>query len=166
MVYLWVQQHQRHNKDSKLSALLAHCNKCKIMSSQGIQFLFWFSEKEKKAPYLYDGWNSYDHEILVDMASLEEPIVSNFWDKHIITYLCQDLKKTLWWVGKFHHPLYTGKSLFLFCSLQSKDFVVTLIQLPTKWLKISILKLKNLIESNCFIIIFEIQMPINKRQYY
>ena len=38
--------------------------------------------------------------------------------------------------------------------------------LPAQWLKILILKLKKLIESNCFIIIFEIQMPMNKKQYY
>ena len=67
---------------------------------------------------------TFYHEVLVAMASLEEPIESNFWDNHLITYPCKDMKKTLWWVGKFHHPLKPGKFLFLFCSLRLKDFAV------------------------------------------
>ena len=55
------------------------------------------------------------------MASIEEPIESNFWDNHRITYPCKDMKKTLWWVGKFHHPLKPGKFLFLFCSFKEKE---------------------------------------------
>ena len=38
--------------------------------------------------------------------------------------------------------------------------------LPAQWLKILILKLKKLIESYCFIIIFDIQLPLYKKQYY
>ena len=64
------------------------------------------------------------YEVLVAMASLEEPIESNFWDNHLITYPCKDMKKTLWWVGKFHHPWISGKFIFLFCSLRPKDFAV------------------------------------------
>ena len=84
------------------------------------------TEKEQKSWFLFVWLKhlTFYHEVLVAMASLENPIESNFWDNHLITYPCKDMKKTLWWVGKFHHPLNSGKFVFLFCSLRPKDFAV------------------------------------------
>ena len=97
-----------------------------LISQTYIGEFYVCTEKEQKVSFLFEWLKhlTFYHEVLVAMASLEKPIESHFWDNHLITYPCKDIKKTLWWVGKFHHPWISGKFIFLFCSLRPKDFAV------------------------------------------